>query len=525
MSKFTDLFNAAEDINDTRLGVDSAWRDAFLNPVSEIDYTLLTVVPDYYISLSGEFGGFFADVINTEEPFGALSPTQQEAVRFILGDSDTDQFGVSSAYRSLYSDVLNFDFKELPQGMTGDSPVGDIAFLAGNFKDGIEFSNGAAEFPAIISGNENGDIFIQNNAPNDFTDDSNVVAGDSGFFVLAHELGHAFGGFVDVDEISDFAYKSPKYSIMSRDFDNFSFQSEFIGATNLPQNEVDDLTPLPYTLQVLDVLALQEKYGTRNFNKRGEDETEYSLGKGFLADPDVPFIYNIWDGGGDGDVINAQGYNVSAQIDLRQGAFSSIGKKLDGQQIAFDDAPIISINEPDPGNVSISYYTVIENATGTSADDILIGNAWNNVLNGGAGNDKIYGDGFVYDGNVGFTENDPLRDDADEVLAAEDGSGNDTLTGGTGDDELYGGVGSDTFVWSRGDGNDTIMDYNADEIDRILFDDPTITYNDLTIERDWLNPDFSLRTDLVISVNGEDGGTIRVKGFFADGLFLLFRLG
>ncbi|WP_205300255.1 immunoglobulin-like domain-containing protein [Pantoea sp. Tr-811] len=48
------------------------------------------------------------------------------------------------------------------------------------------------------------------------------------------------------------------------------------------------------------------------------------------------------------------------------------------------------------------------------------------------------------------------------------GSGNDTLIGGPGDDILVGGSGADLFVWKAGDyGNDVIKDFKASEGDRL----------------------------------------------------------
>ncbi|AZE45864.1 T1SS secreted agglutinin RTX [Pseudomonas chlororaphis] len=48
------------------------------------------------------------------------------------------------------------------------------------------------------------------------------------------------------------------------------------------------------------------------------------------------------------------------------------------------------------------------------------------------------------------------------------GTGNDTLIGGAGHDILIGGSGADTFVWKAGDtGNDVIKDFKASEGDRI----------------------------------------------------------
>ncbi|KFX02651.1 hemagglutinin, partial [Pectobacterium betavasculorum] len=52
------------------------------------------------------------------------------------------------------------------------------------------------------------------------------------------------------------------------------------------------------------------------------------------------------------------------------------------------------------------------------------------------------------------------------------GAGDDTLIGGSGGDTLIGGAGADTFRWQAGDiGNDVIKDFNAKEGDRIDLSD------------------------------------------------------
>ncbi len=68
--------------------------------------------------------------------------------------------------------------------------------------------------------------------------------------------------------------------------------------------------------------------------------------------------------------------------------------------------------------------------TGTSAGETVYGlYQQDDTLNGLEGNDYLYGYG-----------------------------GDDILTGGTGNDTLYGGNGDDQFIWSVGDGDDTIND-------------------------------------------------------------------
>lgn len=112
-------------------------------------------------------------------------------------------------------------------------------------------------------------------------------------------------------------------------------------------------------------------------------------GLGFSgATADDAFLYTIWDGGGN-DTIDASGFDVRAEIDLREGRFSSIGKDSTGTKWD-DDALPNNPDDPDPGNVAIAYGTKIENAIGTDFDDSFIGNASNNLLQGGLGSDTYH---------------------------------------------------------------------------------------------------------------------------------------
>ncbi len=158
------------------------------------------------------------------------------------------------------------------------------------------------------------------------------------------------------------------------------------------------------------------------------------------------------------------------------------------------------------------------NGTGNSANNVLIGNSGNNTLNGGSGNDTVDGGdgndsllgGSGDDTLLGGLGNDTLNaGSGNDVLNGGDGTdaldggsgddqllggaGNDTVTGGSGADQFTGGTGNDTLTgdsgndlynFSRGDGQDTIIDSDPfpGNQDRALFG-ATINPLDLVISR------------------------------------------
>ncbi|MFS2036840.1 calcium-binding protein [Polaromonas sp. CT11-55] len=89
------------------------------------------------------------------------------------------------------------------------------------------------------------------------------------------------------------------------------------------------------------------------------------------------------------------------------------------------------------------------------------------------------------------------------------GAGDDVLRGGRGDDTLDGGAGSDVYLFSRGDGVDTINESDATpgNVDTIRFDD-SVSVADVRVSREGLN--------LYL---GTDGSTdrIQISNWFADG--------
>jgi Ca2+-binding RTX toxin-like protein len=396
-----------------------------------ITYTYLQSIPTYYAGRPETQTGIFQPITDSD--------SLENAINILIGN-------IKTGYEALYEDVANIVFSPVSNSNNVDN-VGAITF---GQSDGVYSTNPSIKvapayaFPSFANeGNTDGDVWVNKNDPVY----ANAQPGTLGFLNIMHELGHALGlehPFDDNDSSAPHLSSlddNLQYTVMSYN-PHLGMQYDFLNAKDYH-----------YSLQLYDMAALQKIYG-RDYTTR-PDSTTYDLGHGLGGvgtDQDNPFIYTIWDGGGTADKIDASGYqNYYVTIDLRQGSFSSIGDNGSGSERAEE-------------NLSISFFTVIENAIGTSiieADlqgrtgDILIGNAWNNKLAGGGGNDRIYGDGVVYDGNAGFgakaSEDDPYRSygDRDGVHgAAGDGSGNDILIGGDGEDWLYGGAGHDTVDYA-----------------------------------------------------------------------------
>ncbi|HQF30581.1 MAG TPA: Ig-like domain-containing protein, partial [Hyphomicrobiales bacterium] len=87
---------------------------------------------------------------------------------------------------------------------------------------------------------------------------------------------------------------------------------------------------------------------------------------------------------------------------------------------------------------------------GGDGSDFLFAGRGNDVLRGGAGNDFLFG---------GRGNDDLGGGDGNDFIFG--GNGNDRISGGRGNDTLFGGRGTDTFVFSTGDGADSIMDFET----------------------------------------------------------------
>lgn len=142
---------------------------------------------------------------------------------------------------------------------------------------------------------------------------------------------------------------------------------------------------------------------------------------------------NVIDGERGKDVLDGGDYGAKGDTVSYKSSPYSVRVDLSAGSVAVDT----------PAESGVDWNDTImnfENVTGSQQSlDVLIGDGGDNRMNGLGGDDEL--DGM---------------------------NGADRLIGGRGNDTLTGGVGRDTFFFRRGDGDDTITDFNS-AADQIIF--------------------------------------------------------
>ena len=247
-----------------------------------------------------------------------------------------------------------------------------------------------------------------------------VNLGSNSFHIILHEIGHALGlkhphdgglaGYTTYQAAGLDQYDSGYLTLMS--YEPTSHQWDFGWAS----------TPLP-----LDIIAAQALYGANTTTNAGN--TSHALSEDGL-------LRTIYDVSGN-DTLDARSINHGVTLTLTQGKWTSVDTL---------------------STVYISIGTTIENAIGTSWDDIMYGEEGANTISGLDGNDTIkalggndlvlagLGNDFVY----GQNGNDNLSGGAgNDMIFGENGQ--DKLYGNSGNDQLEGGAGMDWFEGGAGD--------------------------------------------------------------------------
>ncbi|WP_341661875.1 calcium-binding protein, partial [Vibrio sp.] len=183
---------------------------------------------------------------------------------------------------------------------------------------------------------------------------------------------------------------------------------------------------------------------------------------------------------------------------------------------------------------------------GTDLDDVIHAGSSNDTVHGGVGNDELHGQ----DGNdqmLGGEGDDLITVNGRGSNTLKGGAGDDTLKvgrstnykyqhdvarhatntleGGVGNDRLEGSAGAETYVFNRGDGSDTINDYDHNswsnttgwnKTDRIVLGEG-IRLEELRIRRDG--------NHMVLLIGGLDSGdSITIENAYSDGRYRIEEL-
>jgi Ca2+-binding RTX toxin-like protein len=205
-------------------------------------------------------------------------------------------------------------------------------------------------------------------------------------------------------------------------------------------NQNTDFSFEPTTPMVLDIAAIQSLYGANtSYNSGNNQYVFYQSGT---------YHQTIWDAGG----IDTFVYESAAggEIDLTAGL---LGGSDMGSAVYVQDSS--GNNLHDVYSIYIANGVAIENATGGSGNDWIIGNRGNNVLNGRTGSDTVSYESGAGSGvavNLGLTSaQNTVGAGTDTLLAIENLMGssfNDTLMGNAGNNVLNGGAGIDNVSYA-----------------------------------------------------------------------------
>ena len=424
--------------------------------------------------------------------------------------SDTIKNSVRYILENIIEPFINVDFVEVSDA---GNNYGTLRYMLSN---GPDYAYAYSPNNSSVGG----DVHLNPNQDNAWTSGSFQGGfGSHGFMTLIHETLHAIGLKHPGNYNGSGTGEGP---FLPYGEDN---TTNTVMSYNSAGNSASSM--MPY-----DILALQYLYGASNHNSGNTTYTfdsvfGFSDGTQYWgnSNPIYQTKLSIWDSSGI-DVLNFSklGYSSSGYVfDLNEGGMLTTGSAYNATPYqARDGQNLVGNYSTTTYGTALGYDTTIENAIGSSSNDLIVGNevannlqgnngadiifgnngndtliggSGNDTLNGNEGNDSLEGEagrdrlngGGGKDTLNGGADQDTLTGGGgDDVLSGGDdvdilkgGNGTDILFGGDSNDILFGNGGTDYFLLASGQGRDTIRDF-ADGIDFFAIGNG-LTYDDLTI--------------------------------------------
>jgi Ca2+-binding RTX toxin-like protein len=374
------------------------------------------------------------------------------AITFNLGDLNATEQTIALAALNLWHDVANVTFVQT----TGSANInfnhdGSMLAATNSFWDGSGIMSSAT-------------IDISS----DWVTTYGIGLGTYSYQTYIHEIGHALGlghqghyngsGTYGIDNV--YANDTWQYSVMSY-FD----QSNYGGASYRFV-----MTPM-----MADIYAVDSVYGAAT-TRTGDTVYGFNSNAGSIYDfasyGTAPAL-TIYDSGGT-DTLDCSGYGQNQVIDLNGGSFSNIGGLIGN--ICIYTTSVIENAIGGSGNDTITGNAADNVLNGGAGNDTLVGGAGADVLIGGVGDDTYVvdnaGDVVTEKANEGTDTvqttlaNYTLGANVENLTFTDNGthtgSGNaldNVLTGGSGNDSFFAGAGSD--IVNGGDGDDTLVGHDT----------------------------------------------------------------
>jgi YD repeat-containing protein len=236
------------------------------------------------------------------------------------------------------------------------------------------------------------------------------------------------------------------------------------------------------------------------YGQRNEDTLRLGVG---IAPADVSFARN----GDNLDLVIIQGGVEVGRVVLVNQASDQSTAESGVMQIVFADGTVWNaatiraraLIDSDGSNTNLGGYNSDDFIAGNGGNDVISDPNGSDTIDGGAGNDTITDKGPGNNLISGGSGHDSITYSTASDNTIDGGTGNDTVkvdktvdnahfnqvAGGRGNDRLEGSNAADSYLFNRGDGQDTISDYDLNDrkrLDRLVFGEG-ITQADLAISR------------------------------------------
>ena len=252
-------------------------------------------------------------------------------------------------------------------------------------------------------------------------------------------------------------------------------------STDADGSEGNGISTYPSFSPIDDDRIVFESVATNIFDTTSTGDDKYSGISAVWGSPFADTLLGtnaneIFRGNAGADIIQAGGTSSNPDVDEADYSNSPSGITVNIQVISQGNG----FGSASDGWGFTDILRQIENIRGSDFADVINTDAVDNTIWGNGGNDKI---------NAGL---------GNDVIDA--GAGNDIIIGGGGDDTITGGPGADTIIYRSGDGNDTIIDFNIGDGDKIDLTGLTSVHglSDLALTQNGLDTSIALGSAITL---------------------------